>query len=323
MDLFFVLSAFLLTLALLQGPQTHSVWRFWQRRAARILPAYWLQLLVLCAAAFVSASSGAMAWTPEGGALLAHASLYLNLWPTVTPALGVWWSLPVEVMFYLLLPLLLPSLRSNAVRFLLIALLVGIGLRWLLAASELPHLQKLIWSDTFPARCHQFAIGMWGAWLWLHRHRMTAAWSALGIDAAIMVSLIVLLALPALGLLGAEGKPFWGAVSTSPLSLLWHALLAMIALALMCLLACGKGIVARLLSLSPLRYLGRISFGLYLWHYPALWTVQQQWGREATLQSPLLFLLAGIALSVVLAALSWHGLEEPILRRVRATRVAE
>jgi peptidoglycan/LPS O-acetylase OafA/YrhL len=79
------------------------------------------------------------------------------------------------------------------------------------------------------------------------------------------------------------------------------------------------GPVGALLTLAPLRYLGRISYGLYLYHLPALLLVIiafNKVGLPIPDPGPIKLLIVG-AVTVVAAALSWHLFEEPINRLKR------
>ncbi len=79
------------------------------------------------------------------------------------------------------------------------------------------------------------------------------------------------------------------------------------------------GSVAVLLNSSPLRNLGRISYGIYLYHLPAVVLVEKslkQLGFTLPSIGPRRFALAG-AVTLALAALSWHFLEAPINRLKR------
>ena len=104
-DLFFVLSGFLLTLpfaaARLAGSEPPALGRYFRRRFLRVFPAYYAQL-------FLIAAIGAwfLAWRPLSGTeWAAHAVMFFNVGPDpVRPLVGLWWTLPVELSFYLLLP---------------------------------------------------------------------------------------------------------------------------------------------------------------------------------------------------------------------------
>jgi peptidoglycan/LPS O-acetylase OafA/YrhL len=114
--LFFVLSGFLLyrpiAAALLDAAPGPSVWRYLRNRALRILPAYWV-ILLLVAVVLRSASLGASGHGVAAGPLTDPWTFFLDVFllQTYVPD-GIWsgilpaWSLTIEVAFYLLLPLL-------------------------------------------------------------------------------------------------------------------------------------------------------------------------------------------------------------------------
>ena len=114
--LFFVLSGFLLyrpiAVALLDAAPGPSVWRYLRNRALRILPAYWL-ILLLVIFTLRSASLGASGHGVSTGPLTDPRTFFLDVFlvQTYVPN-GIWsgilpaWSLTIEVAFYLMLPLL-------------------------------------------------------------------------------------------------------------------------------------------------------------------------------------------------------------------------
>ncbi len=69
-----------------------------------------------------------------------------------------------------------------------------------------------------------------------------------------------------------------------------------------------RGVLGRFLSVSPLRWVGRISYGLYLWHWPVYLTLTEQ----RTGLDGFWLLAVRIAVSVAFAALSFYALERPI-----------
>ena len=125
-DIFFVLSGFLLTLpfarhAIGNGPRP-KLPRYFRRRLQRVFPAYYAQLLIL-----LLAGSWFVTWKPLAMPdFVAHLLMFFNIgWAPVQPMVGVWWTLPVELGFYLVLPLLAPLLRPA--RW-IVALAVGIAI---------------------------------------------------------------------------------------------------------------------------------------------------------------------------------------------------
>ena len=69
--------------------------------------------------------------------------------------------------------------------------------------------------------------------------------------------------------------------------------------------------VATVLALAPLRYLGRISYGMYLWHFPLFFWID---GSNTGLQGAALFLLRFVC-TVVVATVSYYVVEQPIRQR--------
>lgn len=128
-NLFFVLSAFLLSLPFLasgSGGPPVSLRRYARRRALRILPLYYVMVVI---GAVATASALADLW--RGLPYL----LFLNgfdLAAPIKPYSNVWWSLATEAQFYLFLPLVPLALRSRRGRFVGVAALIGYGVAWIL-----------------------------------------------------------------------------------------------------------------------------------------------------------------------------------------------
>ncbi len=111
--LFYALSAFLLgNIYLYQSHENKwSLQTFYKKRFLRIFPAYYFQLIIL----LILAWYGFYAF-PDVNKLIAHLFLFFNLPPAFqTPINGVWWTLPIEFAFYLIMPLLIFLLRKTGV----------------------------------------------------------------------------------------------------------------------------------------------------------------------------------------------------------------
>ena len=112
-DLMLLLSGFLLYLPYANGRETDAK-RFYQRRALRILPSYWLCLLVMLV--FTLIADGPTRLGTLAQDLAAHLTFTHNLFRLSylgTRLNGVLWTLAVEVQFYLLLPALAPVFRKR------------------------------------------------------------------------------------------------------------------------------------------------------------------------------------------------------------------
>lgn len=316
--IFFVLSGLLLYRpfadAALDGRRGPSPVVYLWHRAVRILPLYWLVALV--ALALFSASTLSQPWPTIRTLGLLH--IYE---PGAIP-LGITqtWSLATEVAFYVALPLLAVGLRwlvrrphgwLSAFVVLEAITVVSVVLTHLPSAGPYP-----LASFWLPQYLGYFAAGI-----------ATAAWSARLTRSGGRPRLAVLVAarpwlswLVAAGAYALVSTPLTGTTARYPTvaeSLAEHALYLVVAVALVLplVLADGRG-PARVLSTRVPRYLGRISYGLFLWHM----VVVESWLRivdepAGTASFAVLFPVAVLA-TVALAAAS-HALVERPARRLR------
>jgi peptidoglycan/LPS O-acetylase OafA/YrhL/cellulose synthase/poly-beta-1,6-N-acetylglucosamine synthase-like glycosyltransferase len=294
-DVFFVLSGFLITTLLLEEWSSRgaiSLPAFCLRRARRLLPA--LTLLVL-AVSLVERLGFARPSLPLPVQVLTTAG-FVNNWVVAfhPVALGLFtptWSLAQEEQFYLLWPVaLVVLLRRRIHPTMVVGVLVAVAavLVWL-GTGVFGHL----WSDGGYydplLRAAEPLIGCLAALL--RRHRTTV----------LRAAPFGWLPLPGVGLLAAAA---W-----APLA--WRLLAAAILTGVL-LIHLGNrddSAAARLLSLPPLRYVGRISYGLYLYQEPLDHLTHWLWpGQPAWLHT---LVLAGAGVAV--AALSWHLVERAFL----------
>lgn len=295
-DVFFVVSGFLIggLVAGRQAAGTFSLTGFWERRVRRILPAL-LVVLAVCSvlAWFLLLPSDLTAFARSGvAALLSVANLWF--WRHTGYFLGVGadqpllhtWSLGVEEQFYLAFPLfMLAGARWFPGR-----------LRTVLAGGGLASFALAAWAaEASPdaafylpvTRAWELLLGVWLALRppapppgWLTR------WGGLAGVAMILASAV----------LYDESTRFPGL----------PALLPCLGAALV-IAAQGGGVAGRLLSLRPVVGLGLISYSLYLWHWPLL-TFQKLTSPGGQAVWPV---VAVVALSVVLAVLTWKFIEQP------------
>ena len=304
-DVFFVISGYLITRLIAADLERgqFSLATFYERRARRILPA----LLAVLAAA----TAAALAWLlPEelarfGESLLAtllfgsnvyfwRVSDYFATPPDSTPLLHTW-SLAVEEQFYLVFPLVLLAMarcRAPLRAALLWAALAGS----LLLAEWGAHHKPTPAFYLGPTRAWELLCGAVLALRMVPpiRSRAVAELAAAAGLAAIGAGFVIL----------SEQSRFPGIAALLPCvgaALAIHA---------------GEGhrtLVSRLLGWRPLVFVGLISYSLYLWHWVVLVFARHLALRELTVPE-----LGGlIALSFLLAALSWRFIEQPFRRARR------
>lgn len=301
-DLFFALSAFLITELLRReyvNRGTFGLTAFYIRRALRIWPLYFTFL-----AATVFVIPLILPSDRFGPIYVISFALFFGNWVCATSGLpfsvaNPLWSISVEEQFYLSWPLLLRFFGMNRIKQLAISLL-GLALltRILLAMYEVKH--PGVWCNTL-ARLDPIALGALLAFF-------------LGGRAPQIKTMLRLL----LGVLAITG--FWMVArylgQDGPTSVATYFVSA---LASVMLLIAVLQTNTRLLAFPPftwLVYLGRISYGLYVFHLFALALVSKQWFVPGT-GMPLDFesrLLVSFLLTVLLAAASYRWLEQPFLR---------
>lgn len=318
-DVFFVISGFLITSLLLREQQRAgriSLSRFYARRARRILPASTLVVVVTLFATyhwlgFIAGNSVAndAKWTAIFGANLHFGLVRTDYFGAQSPPspLQHMWSLGVEEQFYLVWPGLL----------LIVAVLVR-GARYrraLTAAVSVIIAASLIWSVA------QTSVNQ----TWAYFSPLTRAWElALGALIAVSAPSIARLkpawAAQALAVLGLAGILIAAIVFTSETRYPGYAaLLPVVGSAALIAAGCAnrETFVGRALSVRSMQWVGARSYSLYLWHWPLLIIPAQYAGRNlSVLENTGLVLL-----TVVASAATYRFVENPVRRaRLFASR---
>jgi peptidoglycan/LPS O-acetylase OafA/YrhL len=311
--LFFVLSGFLITSQLLDGRAAlgmrapdggrwRVIGRFFARRALRIFPAYYLLLALLVLANAPDVRRDVVAHAAYASNLLAAAR---NDWGSgVTTHL---WSLATEEQFYLVWPLLVVLLPLRVLP-LVAAAAIGLApaVRVALLAGANPGGEPPIALWVLPPTAFD-ALGC-GALLALWRNDATAR---AGLRRAGVIAFALWLVATLVARIGSVPAliPF----DLTVVPVLW----ALACCALVDAASRGvRGAAGAVLDSRVLRYLGRISYGIYLYHLPAYWALSvalQRLHLPAPDGEPAKFML-GSALAIAVAALSWHAFEQPINR---------
>ncbi len=309
-DVFFVISGFLITQLLARELTTTgriAFGQFYARRVRRILPASFLVLAVTAVVGMAVMSplrTAGFLRTVAATAFYASNILFAqqgtDYLAELDPSpLQHYWSLAVEEQFYLLWPLALVvawRLGRRSVSSLLAACAVGctvsFGLSVLLTPVRPPWAFFLL-----PTRAWELGVGALVALAAARLRPVLRATPVLALAGAVLVlgSAVVF----------DEHTPFPGAAAVVPV--------AGTALVLLAGTAVRRGPVALVLSTRPAQTLGELSYSIYLWHWPLLVLVEIRLAHHVSLWASLLL----AAVSVPLAALTYRYVEQPA-RHARA-----
>jgi peptidoglycan/LPS O-acetylase OafA/YrhL len=308
-DLFFVLSGFFIGGILIDhrnSPRLAAT--FYVRRAVRILPLYYVTL-VLCLVLVAAQLAGPIPAFPAWVYALFLTNIVIawqNFWGS--PLLSPLWSIAVEEQFYLTAPWVVRWLPVARLPVFLVALVV---IAWLLRICL-----YLGWSQShgaihalMPLRMDTLALGALLAW-GVRADALAAAGPALACRWPLWLAAtgLLMFALTVCHYLGVESVDIY--VGYSTLGLAYAFLLVL-------LLVAKLPWLVRFFSLPPLVLLGRYSYFVYLWHMIIGWGIVR-WlgGGNFVLNSPRAFAILALAVgATVLASLgSWKVFEYPLLK---------
>jgi peptidoglycan/LPS O-acetylase OafA/YrhL len=305
-DIFFVISGFLITSHLLKEvvrTGTVSVTHFWARRIRRLLPAS----LTVLFASFIAL----LIWLPKSMWAqnlfeIAASALYVENWALAANSVDYlaaenapslvqhYWSLSVEEQFYLVWPLLILIVlaMSKKTKWIAVALAALLVFSLVFSVTETGRSEAPAYFVT-PTRAWEFAAGSLLAFApvirWV-RVRVVVQWLGLGLIGA------------AAFMLTAE-TPYPGSA----------ALLPVVGAAL--LIWAGEADTpwapSTIAPFGPIQLIGDLSYGIYLWHWPLTVLYPYVRGSGAELRGGLVIL----ASSVVLAWLTKKFIEDPVRER--------
>jgi peptidoglycan/LPS O-acetylase OafA/YrhL len=316
-DLFFTLSGYLITrLLLLEHEATGRVAMraFWTRRAWRLLPALYLLVAALAVYAATVARPDELGGIRGPGI---SSLLFVSNWWFIADGDGYWdlftapsplehvWSLSIEQQFYVVWPLLAVAVLGSRRRrswLLATTVVLAAGSTALLAVLARDDVSRAYFGSG--ARASSILVGAALAivvdrgdtWLPTVARSRAAPWIGLGAAA--------LLAWTWITINGATDLGFYTG------GFLLHAIAVAAIIGL--LMHHRSSIPARLLTLAPLRLLGVISYGVYLWHWPAIVLLD---GPRTGLDGAAL-LLVRLGTTLALSVGSYLIVEKPAQRRL-------
>ncbi len=307
-DVFFVISGFLITGKLWresQQPGGLSIAKFYAWRIRRLLPAALVAVALISLVGLLIAAPLNRSELAADGAASALSIANMRFIgsvdyfaPTSSPSPFLhFWSLSVEEQFYLVWPALIVLLtwRGGSLRRLSAALLIAVFASfalsvWLTDASPARAFYLL------PTRVWQLGAGGLLALIGVvgtSRHAGAAAWAGLAAIALAGVALTAEMPYPGLAAIlptaGAVALLYGGAAPSGP---------------------------KRLLAAAPLRFLGKISYSLYLWHWPLLVLPAMFLERDLTSVDS----VVAVAAAICVSWLSWRFVEQPFRYGDRSRR---
>ncbi len=324
---FFVLSGYLITGILLdqrgdaqalKSPLPGTVLRFYARRMIRLLPVLYVAVAIATA---LRLGDARFTWPWDLTYLSNFYAIKINAHPAVT---GLFWTLAVEEQFYLVWPWVILLTPRRWLGKLIVAVVVAAP-----AFRILGWLLRWRWTIIFVSPICAFdALGL-GALLMYCERVSPCSLPRLRKFRAVALAIAIPLAelglwLRPLTLYSIKQNPTWSwavipvqfyrqVVTDSMLSLFGFGVLSI-------LRENPAGILASILRWRPLVYLGTISYGIYVYHFPLkAFYDQYLTPRFAPLpaQGSLGYFFLLSTMAVIIAALSWHAMERPIARLKR------
>lgn len=292
-DVFFVISGFIITALLTERSAKVDLFAFYSSRIKRIAPAYFVMLSIVCLASAVLflpddfaffQSSLKSASLFNSNHYFAHFGSYFAPQADELPLLHTW-SLAIEMQFYLFFPLLVVCVPKN----------------WRLSIFSVITIGLFVWSGyrsfdgkhdsmyfSLLARAPEFMVGAVVAVL-VHKRQLPVFLSCgLGVIGAIALAASFVMI---------DRQSFPGFWSILP------------CIATGVVIAARRGPVSQLLSIRPMVWIGTISYSLYLWHWPLLALIRYYTGQyELTPASLVLFFIG----SFLVAWLSYRFIEWPV-----------
>lgn len=316
--IFFVLSGYLITGLLIRewhDTKNINLPRFWIRRVRRLFPAIVFMILTVL---ILTALFAPDLLTKLRHDLVAALFWFTNWWYifqdlSYFESMGApspvthFWSLAIEEQFYLIWPPILLLLfkkgaRKNVIQWGIVALaVISVVLMMVLYTPNADPSRVYYGTDT---RAFSLLIGAWLAFVFPERRVRGKGSQALNQRQRQIIGYAGIVALTLIIV-------FMIFVNTYSPFLYYGGILIISLLTGVVILALvdPASQLTRIFSVAPVVYIGKISYGIYIWHYPLL-LLMNDYNSTAT-TSPLMYILQ-ICVIVGVAAFSYHFVEQPI-----------
>jgi peptidoglycan/LPS O-acetylase OafA/YrhL len=301
--IFFVLSGFLITWLLLKENErdgTISLTAFYKRRTLRIFPAfyaYWLLLITI-----LIGTGKAVLWTHAFSALFYSSNYYSAIYGDPNNGFSHTWSLAIEEQFYLLWPFVFLLLRSNLRRMttFLILLVAAVWLHRSVLCFGF-HVDQSYIQAAFDTRLDELMAGCLLAVL-LKRRVLPRFWQLVSCNQLLPLATISLL------MISVYAGEFYVVRYRDVFGFAIEPLL--IAILIVQMIVFSSTTLWGWTELGVLKFLGRISYSLYLYQQLTLHAVKNALGGF-----PPIVQLAGAALvTIIIATASHYLIERPFLK---------
>jgi len=327
-QLFFVLSGFLITGILLDmkkslPPKEYFI-KFYGRRFLRIFPLYYFYLLLM---------SGVTTWLISISYRPAYMRIFQSqVWYAVfyvydfffgtiavkySYFLDHFWSLSIEEQFYLVWPLLIllaPErwLKKLFLVFIVLGPISRIAFLFIHRSGVLRILGDPVSTALYPMPFSHVDAFAFGAFI--SRYSIPKAKQQFFLLLGILPAIGYAAQYIATGNIGDVLDFGYPLLMPEAYQFIWGYTLLGYFCMLVLYVVVHHGLFLRILESSPMRYLGKISYGLYIYHFPIIWFVTRirDFGLSETQAKPLVFIIAFIA-TLAAASISYHFLERPLL----------
>jgi peptidoglycan/LPS O-acetylase OafA/YrhL len=298
---FFVLSGFLITWLIIgeeDETRTVSLKRFYIRRSFRIFPAFYAYFVVMMAVWLIRHIP--IHWSQAISTLFYVSNYYQAIWGDPSTGLSHAWSLAVEEQFYLIWPVTFLLLRDNRRRFIALSLLIPALWLYRELLVFVFHVGQGYIYEAFDTRVDHLLMGCWlavalrGGYLGRFWHAVCAS----PFYVLVTVSLLVLSI--ALGY-WTHMRDYRDTVEFVVQPVLFAILIAQ-------LIAFPLHPFTRPFNWGWMKYLGKLSYSIYLYQQMVIWPTLQLFRS-----TPLLGVLATIPAVIIAAAASYYFVEKPFL----------
>ncbi len=306
LDVFFAMSGFLITRIIIKEKEkgTFSFKKFYYRRSIRIFPIYYLTIILVT---LIISSKGNLY------AVFYLSNYYFTFFQDPHPLMHTW-TLSVEEHFYLLWPVILMLFNLKTCRIIIgfvLPLLAFLTIILLPVFLSQYTASSLIYNST-NTRCLAISLGSFLAFheAWLHRINKLKFLKIAGLSILVYITYLVSYKLPLL--------------KSVPHYVLVACFLPVLSVLLLMLTHktnfIRENIFKKIALNGPVNYVGKISYGLYLYHYPVFFFFGIS-SAQVLVTNNLSLCLWACILSFVFAVISFHLIETPLMNYKKKPRI--